>query len=62
MKFTFTNLEIEIPNFPDSKIPLRLGFIDSSGVGALLGREGFLDNFKVTFEMYNESFDIELKP
>ena len=57
----YHNIEIELPNFPDSRIPTQIGFIDSSSVGVLLGRIDFLDKFKVTFEMYNHTFDIELK-
>lgn len=57
----YHKIEMELPNFPNSRVPIQVGFIDSGGVGALLGRNDFLDNFKVTFEMYNNTFEIELK-
>ena len=58
----YHNIEMEIPNFSNSRFSVQVGFIDSGSVGVLLGRIDFLDRFKLTFEQYNNSFEIELYP
>ncbi|MBE2219679.1 MAG: retroviral-like aspartic protease [Ignavibacteria bacterium] len=52
-------LELEIPRLTVKKVSMEFGFIDSSTVGILLGQKGFFDNFKITFEKYNNYFRIE---
>jgi len=56
------NIEMEICNLASSRISVNVGFIDSGSVGVLLGRRDFFENFKISFESYNGSFDIEPKP
>jgi len=58
----YHNIDMEIANFPDSRISIEAGFIDSGSVGVLLGRRGFFENFKIIFEMYDNAFYIEKKP
>ena len=44
----------------DKKIELFAGFVDVPGVFAILGQEGFFDNFRIKFEKDHNS--IEIKP
>ncbi|MEX0737618.1 MAG: hypothetical protein WD182_09275, partial [Bacteroidota bacterium] len=55
-------VEIEIPRLSNSRRTILVGFIDSKNVGILLGQVGFFDNFKVTFQRYNNLFEVEAKP
>ena len=57
----YHNIEMEIPNMSNSRFPVQIGFIDSGSVGILLGRIDFLDNFRISFEMFNNTFDIDLR-
>lgn len=56
------DLEIEVIGLPNSKVKSQVAFINSPNVGMLLGQWGFFEHFKATFERYNETFDIDLKP
>jgi len=41
-----------------SRVKIPVGFIDSPHVGALLGQEGFFDQFRITFEKARDTFTI----
>jgi hypothetical protein len=55
-------IDIEIANFPNSQKTVKVEFIKSKNVPILLGQHGFFDNFKVTFERFNNFFEVDLKP
>lgn len=44
----------------DHKIKITAGFIDSDSVNALLGQEGFFDNYRIKFEKDHDAFEIIL--
>lgn len=56
------DIEFELPRVSRKRIVMSFGFINSPTVGILLGQKGFFDNFKVTFEKFNNSFEIEEIP
>lgn len=58
----FHELELKIMNYEESKCIIPIGFIRSRSVGGLLGQKGFMDKFKISFERYNNKFEIMLKP
>jgi Aspartyl protease len=51
-----TLLELEPEGLPKITVPVL--FIDSSGVDGLLGQEGFFDQYVITFDRANDSFEI----
>lgn len=55
-------LEIEVLGMPNSKVKTEVAFINAPNVSVLLGQRGFFEHFKATFELYNETFEIEPKP
>lgn len=55
-------VEVEVMNLPQSRKRMPVGFINSPNVGALLGQIGFFDNFRVSFERFNNFFEIESRP
>jgi hypothetical protein len=56
------DIEFEVPRVSGKKIPMSFGFIDSPTVGILLGQKGFFDNFRITFEKFNNCFEIQEIP
>jgi hypothetical protein len=58
----YHDIEMEVEGLPQSLAKVNVGFIDSPNVGILLGQIGFFDNFKVSFERYNNFFEVDLKP
>lgn len=52
-------VELEVINLTNSRTAMEVGFIASSNVSILLGQTGFFDSFKVTFEKYDNYFDVE---
>lgn len=42
----------------ENKIAIFAGFIESDSVVALLGQEGFFDNFRIKFEKDHNTFEI----
>lgn len=53
------DVEIKIKDM-DHKIKITAGFIDSDSVNALLGQEGFFDNYRIKFEKDHDAFEIIL--
>ncbi len=53
--------EVDIEIKDVGRVTIPIAFIDSPNVGALLGQQGFFDSFKVTFEKYNNTFEIKLR-
>ncbi len=51
--FFYNNLEIKIG---DTKLKIPCGFLDRNDVPALLGRQHFMELFKVIFENHETSF------
>lgn len=56
--FLVPEIEIQIIGI-DKKVKIPVAFIDSKSVDALLGQLGFFDYFKITFEKYNNTFEIK---
>ena len=54
------NIDIEIINFPNSRKTIDLAFIESPAVNVLLGRLGFFEHFRVTFDQPHNFFEITL--
>jgi hypothetical protein len=52
-------LEVEVPNLPNSKRKMEIRFIDSPSVGILLGRKDFFDSYMIKFEGYALMFEID---
>jgi hypothetical protein len=44
----------------DDRIEIEAGFIDSPGVDALLGQDGFFEHFRICFDRPKE--EIEIRP
>ncbi len=44
----------------DKEIEVMAGFVNSSGVAAILGQEGFFDNFRIKFERDHGIIEINL--
>jgi hypothetical protein len=44
----------------DEPMEIEAGFVDSPGVGALLGQSGFLEHFRICFDRRKE--EIEIRP
>lgn len=42
----------------DNDIEIIAGFVESSGVAAILGQDGFFDAFRIKFERDNGTFEI----
>ena len=56
------SIEVEVQGIPN-KVQIYAGFTDSTQVEALLGQDGFFDNFKVgPFERYRWEFEVEPRP
>ena len=62
IKVYLFDLEMELDQIANSRVRTRIGFIQSTSVGVLLGKYGFLEHFRITLEAYNEEFYVELKP
>ena len=52
-------IQIQILGFLEA-VDVKAGFVDSSGVGAILGQEGFFDAYRIKFE--RDHGIIELNP
>jgi len=52
-----SEVEIKIEGI-DNKIKITAGFISSDSVNALLGQEGFFDNYRIKFEKDHDVFEI----
>ena len=57
IKTYFVEIELKIKEF-DDRIKIKAGFIDSPSVIALLGQDGFFDNYKINFERNENFFEI----
>lgn len=51
------NLQLDGSEEP---VEVEAGFVDSPGVGALLGQSGFFEHFRICFERKRE--EIEIRP
>jgi hypothetical protein len=54
-------VQLQFDGFPE-RVSIVAGFTESDGVAGLLGQTGFLDNYRVTFELYKWQFEIANKP
>jgi hypothetical protein len=55
-------INLQVQGIPD-RVEIYAGFTDSDQVEALLGQEGFFDNFMVgPFERYRWQFDVNKRP
>lgn len=50
-------IKIQIIGFSE-QIEIKAGFVDSPGVGAILGQDGFFDAFRIKFERDREIIEI----
>jgi len=57
IKCYVAEIEIKIKGM-DNKIKIMAGFINSDSVNALLGQEGFFDNYRIKFEKDHDVFEI----
>lgn len=49
LKATLQKVKLQIIGM-NEEIEIMAGFVDSSGVSAILGQDGFFDNFRIKFE------------
>lgn len=50
-------VKIEIVGMEGMK-EIEVGFVDAAGVSAILGQEGFFDEYRIKFEKDHDSFEI----
>jgi hypothetical protein len=57
VQFSKVNLQLDGTSEP---VEAEVGFVDSPGVGALLGQSGFFEHFRICFERSKQ--EIEIRP
>jgi len=59
MPVYFQKLQLQLISGPD-RVEIEAAFIDSPGVGALLGQAGFFEHFRICFDRSRD--EIEIRP